>query len=739
MIKNSIFFALIALFSLLVKPTNTHAVNYNLTGQWDWIDATQNMAFHGTAQINHEGTTLTFTWTWDSNSPPGSPPLWTGSGSTSDSTLSLDGVFGSSGLTAHWDGTILENGNGLEGTWLQSDGQHGIFIATRIGPAPSPFPDPSPTPEPFLDLPWDYQSKSLSFSEAALAINSYFDHEYPFLSSGLSEPQTFRDSIVGYLGPPRVDRPYSSHDGYDWGKDAEANINELVLAAADGCASYFKDGVTGNAIKIDHGNGYQTRYYHLSDIDLITQSPECVNVIQGQQIGRVGATGNVIPPGDLGAHIHFMVVQDKNNDGNFDDNIPDGVTDPFGWQSTEPDPWTDFNFFYSEENRTGNESFYLWTKAIANLSNQLTSNGGFFELERYKLEFPKDATNQNLTLEMQATPIAKPSNILESIGSTITITAKDALGNIVDTFQNFLTITIQFDGFDLSGYNVDTISIYSSEDGINWVKEETTVNLNEKTASASLNHLSHFALMAERLDTTAPITTAFLSGNQGQPNWFRSDAQVILEAQDNEGGLGVDYTLYKINNEDWQQYSSPLTFTSEGTHTIQFYSVDKDENIEGIKSVIFTLDKTPPEAQIAFDVNNQKIEVIGIDNSGGEVDIDSSSSYKLTDFAGNVLIIETDGKSNRQIEIEKLIYNQTKFELPENSLKIEFKKKKNKIDKFTQTFQLGDLSVKISYDKKKDQSVIEKRQGKKKPTKETKPGIVILNLNTNQGNIEYFY
>src|SRR5690606_28615597 len=38
-----------------------------------------------------------------------------------------------------------------------------------------------PPVEPFLELPWDYESKNMSFTEAALAINAYFDHEYPLL------------------------------------------------------------------------------------------------------------------------------------------------------------------------------------------------------------------------------------------------------------------------------------------------------------------------------------------------------------------------------------------------------------------------------------------------------------------------------------------------------------------------------------------------------------------------------
>lgn len=484
------------------------------------------------------------------------------------------------------------------------------------GPVPTPSPTPIPGPTPFLDLPWDYQRKGLSFTEAALAINSYFDHEYPLLSSGIGEPNQVNDTLTNYRGEFGTGLDYSSHDGYDYGKRAKANIGDPVLAAASGCASYLRTTTGGNIIKIDHSNGYQTRYLHLQDDGLITKSPSCVQVTKGQQVGKIGATGNVIPPGELGAHIHFMVIQDKNGDGNFDDNIPDGVTDPFGWQSTATDPWPNFSFNYTGQSRTGNTSFYLWTKAINNLSSSLTSNGGFFELDRYKLNFPQGATNQNLSIEMQSAPTAKHSNILESIGSTIIVTAKDIFGNVVNSFQNLFTITVDFTSFDVSGYNPNTLAIYSSEDGSNWTEEQTDIDWNTKTASATLGHLSYFALMAQRLDTIAPTTITVLTGNEGQPNWFRSDVQVTLNAVDNLDGLGVDYTMYKIDGGDWQQYSLPFTLTDEGPHTVEFYSVDKDENIEEVQSVQFKIDKTSPvvslrtNPNILWPPNNKMVDVI---------------------------------------------------------------------------------------------------------------------------------
>jgi murein DD-endopeptidase MepM/ murein hydrolase activator NlpD len=56
----------------------------------------------------------------------------------------------------------------------------------------------------------------------------------------------------------------------------------------------------GNMILIDHGNGYQTRYGHLSAF--IVGAGDSVK--KGQLIGRVGSTGN-----STGPHLHFEIIQ----------------------------------------------------------------------------------------------------------------------------------------------------------------------------------------------------------------------------------------------------------------------------------------------------------------------------------------------------------------------------------------------------------------------------------------------
>ncbi len=469
-------------------------------------------------------------------------------------------------------------------------------------PTPTPTLTPTPTPSgpaPFLDLPWDYEAKGLSFNEAANAINSYFDHEYPLLSSGMIEPSGKGNSVIYFRGGlQNFDRDYSAHDGYDYGIPAKITIGEPVLAAGSGLATFvskYDSRGGGNVIKIDHQNGYQTWYEHLDDEELIVNiSGKAVGVSAGQKIGKVGMTGNT-----SGAHIHFGVFEDKNKDGNFDDNVPDGVTDPFGWQSKEPDPWETYTFFdWAGKKRTGNKSYYLWKKQIDKLDATLPANGGVFKTSRFSADFPQGATSTPLIIQMIASPVVRVSAFLSSVGSTITITAQDALGNIIKTFEKPFLLKGDYSSVDTSRYNTDTISFYSSNDGKTWTKEVTTVDPITKTASAQLNHLTQFALVAERLDTTPPVTTASLSGLEGQTKWFRSDVQLTLEAIDNEAGLGVDYTLYRLPGKDWEQYKEPLLFSSEGEYTIEFYSVDKDENRETIKSVEFNIDKTAPEVSL---------------------------------------------------------------------------------------------------------------------------------------------
>lgn len=451
---------------------------------------------------------------------------------------------------------------------------------------------------PFLDLPWNYESQGKTFDEAALAIQSYFDHEYPFedVGSVLEEPDYALNSVVNYKESARnFNIRYSNHDGYDWIGKAGVHNGDTVLAAAPGVAVYKKgkdacgSNSCGNTILIDHGNGFQTRYYHLQDGDPIMESFSAPKPVKrGEQIGKVGATGGWDTP-----HIHFMVVQDKNGDGNFDDNRPDGVTDPFGWHGITSDPWLDYHFFYKGQEKNGNASNYLWLKSIYNFSGILTFSQLDIDVKNYNLYFPQGTADKDLKIDATLSSYAQNDNRV-SVYPTLLVKFLDLAGNLITQFSKNFTIKVDFSKLDLSKYNLSSLTIYSSSDGSMWNAEDTVLDLNNKIASTEVNHASYFALMAEKSDTVAPVSNVVLGGDGGEGEWFKSDIKLTLTALDNDGGSGIYYSGYALDDDFFHEYANPIVVSGEGKHTVKYYSVDNNENIEEIKSLEFYIDRTPP-------------------------------------------------------------------------------------------------------------------------------------------------
>jgi hypothetical protein len=87
-------------------------------------------------------------------------------------------------------------------------------------------------------------------------------------------------------------------------------------------------------------------------------------------------------------------------------------------------------------------------------------------------------------------------------------------------------------------------------------------------------------------DETPPVTTCELSGEMEDDSYI-SDVTVYLNATDDHSS--IDYTMYKIDTEQWQEYQNPFIVSETGTHTIKFYSVDASGTEEDDKTVTFTI------------------------------------------------------------------------------------------------------------------------------------------------------
>jgi len=104
--------------------------------------------------------------------------------------------------------------------------------------------------------------------------------------------------------------PISGKKSFHDGVDIAASHGTGIYAYSAGRVSFAGwNGGYGKVVYIDHGNGLQTRYAHMSAISVRVGE----RVSAGEKIGAVGSTGN-----STGAHLHFEVLKNGSLKNPFD-------------------------------------------------------------------------------------------------------------------------------------------------------------------------------------------------------------------------------------------------------------------------------------------------------------------------------------------------------------------------------------------------------------------------------------
>lgn len=102
-------------------------------------------------------------------------------------------------------------------------------------------------------------------------------------------------SGYGHRENPFSGQNIETHKGLDF----KGKQGEIVKSTASGKVTYAgRRGGYGNCIVINHGNGFETYYGHLSRI-LISQGEQ---VKAGDNIGKIGSTGR-----STGPHLHYEI------------------------------------------------------------------------------------------------------------------------------------------------------------------------------------------------------------------------------------------------------------------------------------------------------------------------------------------------------------------------------------------------------------------------------------------------
>jgi hypothetical protein len=94
--------------------------------------------------------------------------------------------------------------------------------------------------------------------------------------------------------------------------------------------------------------------------------------------------------------------------------------------------------------------------------------------------------------------------------------------------------------------------------------------------------------LAQSTITPPPTTTASVSGTTGSAGWHRSAVIVTMTAT---GGIGgVARTEYSLDGGTWTDYAGPVSITAQGTHTLQYRSIDYASQIEATKTLTVKID-----------------------------------------------------------------------------------------------------------------------------------------------------
>lgn len=93
--------------------------------------------------------------------------------------------------------------------------------------------------------------------------------------------------------------PFSGEGAFHTGVDISAARGTAVKVAGDGVVTHAEYmGHYGKLVVVDHGNGVQTYYAHLSGFSVVTGQ----SIRRGETVGLSGATGRVTSP-----HLHYEV------------------------------------------------------------------------------------------------------------------------------------------------------------------------------------------------------------------------------------------------------------------------------------------------------------------------------------------------------------------------------------------------------------------------------------------------
>ena len=147
----------------------------------------------------------------------------------------------------------------------------------------------------------------------------------------------------------------------------------------------------------------------------------------------------------------------------------------------------------------------------------------------------------------------------------------------------------EIDGGTTQTYTGSAVSIPQGSHTVSYWSVDTAGNTESATTSA--------AIKVDLVKPSTTLTTAPASPD-GSNNWFqRSSVTFTLAATDATSGVANSY--YTIDGGGQQTYSGAVTISTQGDHTVTYWSVDAAGNTEAAATTHIKLDNVKPVTTIA--------------------------------------------------------------------------------------------------------------------------------------------
>ncbi|MEI6795918.1 MAG: Ig-like domain repeat protein, partial [Methanomassiliicoccales archaeon] len=222
---------------------------------------------------------------------------------------------------------------------------------------------------------------------------------------------------------------------------------------------------------------------------------------------------------------------------------------------------------------------------------------------------------------MEATSVHADSSItLDREAPTISLLLNDA---VPKAWYNAISVALSATD-PVSGVNR---LIYSIEGG-SWQEFTTNISLSMpgrypvqyRSQDGAGNWGPSFAISFS-IENVTPLTTSAISGEQNSDGWCNGNATLTLSATDFDSGVGV--TMFRMDDGAWQTYAGRIPMAADGSHVIEFYSIDAAGNRESTRSASFKVDHEAPVTSIVLTGNQISV---GLYNDSVAVSLTSSDA-----------------------------------------------------------------------------------------------------------------